>query len=230
LKDIDEVESELEDAKEPAEPRSRRSIAGNLDILAAILLSFATVATAWCAYQSSVWASEQSKAYAQASSLRIQSTREFDRAYQILSIDVDLFTEWVAAYAAGNEDIQNFYETNLFRPEFVPYLEDWLASEPLNNPDALPHPFADSSYFEMMTAEGDNLLSQAETRFDEAVRASDKSDAFVLATVLFATVLFFGGISTKFMAPRIQGVLIGMAVLMLVLGILQTIGLMTDRI
>lgn len=45
------------------------------EIAAAILLSIATVLTAWCAYQATRWSGVQSIRYAEASAARVESTR-----------------------------------------------------------------------------------------------------------------------------------------------------------
>jgi hypothetical protein len=44
-----------------------------LDLVAAVLLALATVATAWSGYQASRWNGEQAKAFSRASALRIES-------------------------------------------------------------------------------------------------------------------------------------------------------------
>jgi hypothetical protein len=46
--------------------------------------------------------------------------------------------------------------------------------------------------------------------------ANDTSDTYVLLTVLFATVLFFGGIGSTFRSARIRQALAGVATLLFV--------------
>jgi hypothetical protein len=193
----------------------------HLDLIVAILLSIATVITAWCAYQATAWNGEQSRLYAEASSRRVESSREHSRSMQVMAIDADLFLDWVDAYNANDQRLLTFYESNLMRPAFLPYLNDWRASNPLENPDALPNPLAGEAYQRELFAESERLRGEAETAFDEAADANEKSDEFVLATVSFASVLFFAGIAPKFRSPRIEIALVGMAVLMLIVGIVQ---------
>jgi len=103
------------DAVAPADASQSRvhtledNIARYLDITAAVLLSIATVATAWCVYQANGWGGEQTRAYAEASSHRIESTRAYNRSMQVLAIDADLFMQWVAAFNAGDQQLLTFY-------------------------------------------------------------------------------------------------------------------------
>ena len=80
-----------------------QELARHLDLATAILLSIATVATAWCVYQATGFSGEQTRAYAEASSSRIESTRSYNRSMEVLAIDADLFVQWVAAYNAGDQ-------------------------------------------------------------------------------------------------------------------------------
>lgn len=216
------------EAKPPSElsgfERAQDSVDSALhyvDIVAAVVLAIATVATAWCAYQATRWSGVQATSFAEASSARIESSRQFNLAFQTLSIDADLFTDWVTAYSEGNQELQSFYETNLMRPDFIPYLEEWIASEPLQNENALRNPIVNETYQQELLAESERLRAQAEAKFDEATDANQTGDDYILATVMFASVLFFAGISNKFNRVRIQGALVALAIVMLVLGTVQ---------
>lgn len=214
--------SETEDGSgtEPSQSNMSRAL-HNVDVVAAIILAIATVATAWCAYQSTRWSGVQATSFSQASAARIESGREFNRAYQILSIDADLFTDWVAAYADGNTDLLTFYETNLIRPAFMPYLEEWVASRPLENASALPNPIVNEQYRQELLAESTRLRLEAESKFVKATDANQTGDNYVLATVMFASVLFFAGISNKFERIKIQAALVMLAVVVLLFGFAQ---------
>jgi len=196
-----------------------------LDITSAILLSIATVATAWCVYQATGWSGEQSRAYAEASSRRIESSREYSRAIQILAIDADVFLGWVAAYNDNDQPLLAFYETNLMRDEFLPYLNEWRASQPLVNPDAKPNPLVGEEYQLTLFAESVRLRAEADALFEEATEANHTADEYILATVIFASVLFFAGIAPKFVSTRIQMALVGMAILTFAVGVYQIGGL-----
>jgi hypothetical protein len=213
-------ESEGESGSEPSQSSMTRAL-HNVDVVAAIVLAIATVATAWCAYQATRWSGVQATSFSQASAARIESGREFNQAYQILSIDADLFTDWVAAYADEDTALLTFYETNLMRPAFLPYLEEWVASNPLENADALTNPIVNEQYQQELLAESSRLRQEAEAKFVQATDANQTGDDYVLATVMFASVLFFAGISNKFERVKIQTGLVIMAVVMLAVGFTQ---------
>jgi hypothetical protein len=202
-----------------------QELSRHLDLTTAILLSIATVATAWCVYQATGFSGEQTRAYAEASSSRIESTRSYNRSMEVLAIDADLFVQWVAAYNAGDQRLLAFYESNLMRPAFLPHLNEWRASNPLTNPDAATNPLVSEEYQRQLFAESERLRAKAEVAFEEASEANQASDKYILATVSFASVLFFAGISPKFRAARIQLALVGMAIIMLVVGVVQIGGL-----
>jgi hypothetical protein len=56
----------------------------------------------------------------------------------------------------------------------------------------------------------------AEAATDEARTAGDRSDDYVLMTILFATVLFFAGISSKMDTARARVLLLGVGAVTLV--------------
>ncbi len=196
-----------------------------VDIAAAVLLAIATVSTAWCAYQATRWGGVQATSFAEASTARIESTRQFNLAVQLLGLDANLFTDWVDAYSAGNTELQGFYETNLMRPDFLPYLNEWVDSNPLENPDALRNPLVNETYQQGLLAESERLRGDAEAKFEEATDANQTGDDYILATVLFASVLFFAGISNKFERVKIQTAMVVFAAGMLLLGGIQIAGL-----
>ena len=187
-----------------------------LEIISAFLLSFATVASAWCAYQSSRWSGLQTLYFFEANNARSESIRKSNEALQLVAIDVGIFTEFVAAYVEGNQPMMEFVMQR-FRPEMKPAVEAWLAEEPLNNPDAPPSPFAMTEYVSAAQVESDYLLAVAEQKFQDARQANQTSDNYILLTVMFASVLFFCGISTTFERFPIRTALIGFAILVFVI-------------
>lgn len=215
---------EVIESPAPAEQRWWMS-ASKIDIIATVMLSIASLTTTWCAYQATLWNGDQSHAYAVASSTRMESTREYSRAMQLMMIDADLFVGWVHAYNDDDQELLEFYETHLMRPEFMPYLDAWVASNPRESPDAYQNPLMTTAYRESMFIESNRLLAEAEEKFDSATEASTAGDEYILATVLFASVLFFAGISSKFSSLQVRQVLIGMSVLMFLVGLWHLGGL-----
>jgi len=174
-----------------------------LELMAAVLLSVATVATAWSGYQSTRWNGEQSKAASRANALRISSAKAAALANSQTEIDVATFTQWVNAYAQKQTELADFYFKR-FRKEFRPAVEAWVASRPLKNPNAALTPFAIPTYHLEARAQADHLDARAGLYTAQALRNIQRASNYVLGVVLFASALFFAGISTKLKSRRLR--------------------------
>jgi hypothetical protein len=183
-------------AAAPASAAEPRAAARRLELAATVLLALATDATARSAYQARVWPGDQSQAYSRATAARIAVNRASAVANRQVQIDVSTFIEWVDARASGRTRLADFYETR-FRDEFRPAFEAWLATKPLENPDAPKTPFAMPRYRLAANVEADRLEAKAAAGSDVAAAANQRAENYTLAVVLFASSLFFAGISTK---------------------------------
>ena len=186
-----------------------------VEIVAAFLLAIATVATAWSGYQSARWSGVQANSYSSSNAARVESTRASTRAGQQTQVDIALFTQWIDAFASDQTELADFYRDR-FRAEFVPAFEAWIATEPRTNPDAPKSPFELPEYALAEQEKADRLAAEAEDFGRRAREANQRSDNYVLAVVLFASVLFFAGISTKFVSRRVKIGLIGLGVVVFV--------------
>ena len=174
-----------------------------VELVATVLLALATVATAWSGYQSTRWNGEQAKAAARANALRISSTKAAGLANSQTEIDVATFTQWVNAYAQNQTDLADFYFKR-FRKEFRPAVEAWVATKPLKNPNAPLTPFAMPQYHLEARAEAERLDAAAEVNAGQAFRNIQRASNYVLCVVLFASALFFAGMSTKLTSPKLR--------------------------
>jgi len=167
-----------------------------VEILATILLALATVATAWSGYQASRWNGEQAKAAAKASALRIESVKADGLANAQSQIDVAVFTQWVDAYARGEKQLADFY-LERFRAEFKPAVDAWIATRPLQNPDAPLTPFAMPEYRLEAREEAGRLEAASDVAAAAARESLQRATNYVLAVVFFAAALFLGGMSAR---------------------------------
>jgi hypothetical protein len=175
----------------------------SVELVATALLAVATVATAWSGYQANRWNGEQAKAGARANATRIESTRASGLANTQTQIDVATFTQWVNAYAQKQTELANFYFKR-FRKEFKPAVDAWAATRPLKNAEAPLTPFVMPQYQLAERARADQLEAGAEVFAAEARRDIQRSSNYVLAVVLFASALFFAGMSTKLGTPSLR--------------------------
>jgi len=172
------------------------------------LLSLATVSSAWCAYQAARWNGVQSIYFSDAAMLGREAVHNSLLGQQRITIDVSLFLEFAAAKSQDNDVLADFLYQR-FDPVLKKSTDTWLALKPLKNPDAPPSPFEMSEYFTEELQLAKQLRLQMEEKQMAARSANRASDNYVLLTVLFAMVLFFGGIANKFQSRRVKtGVLL----------------------
>jgi hypothetical protein len=186
-----------------------------LELVALLLLALAAVATAWSSYQANRWNGEQAKTTAKVNAKRIAAARASGLANAQTQVDIATFTQWVDAYAHEERRLTAFYERR-FRKEFQPAFKAWLASRPLDNPDAPLTPFAMPQYRLASTAEANRLDAQAEVLAADARANIQRSSNYVLSVVLFSVALFFAGVSTKLSTPRLRAALLVLGCLIFV--------------
>ncbi len=188
------------------------------EVVTAIMLGVVAIATAWSGYQSARWAGVQSTKYAQASALRVDSTRDLTLAGQYRLYDATLLNDWINAYTQGNTKLANIYEKR-FRPEFRPVFEGWLALDPFNNPSAPPGPLLMPQYKLGLEEQANQLEANAAKTFDEGLAANQQSDDYVLNTVFLATVLFLTAIAERFEWNTVRATILALALGMLLFGL-----------
>ncbi len=197
-------------------PKERSTADKWIDTMAAVLLALAAVATAWSSYQASRWTGEQAKAFATATASRVESTRSSNLANAQTQIDVAVFIQWVDARLHGEDHLATFYEER-FRDEFKLAFRAWLRTAPFEDPSAPPSPFAMDEYQLAATQEANELSATAEASAELARTYIQRATNYVLGVVLFATSLFFAGISTKLSSTRLRGAILGLGCVVFVL-------------
>ncbi len=204
-------------ASAPETPRAVRD--RRIEVFAVLLLGLATVASAWSAYQATLWSGDQANGYSRASAQRSESLRSSTRAGQLTQIDVGLFVQWVIATEAGDQKLATFLQDR-FREEFVPAFDAWIAQTPPSGrtlPDGTP--FTLPEYRVQASADAERLERDAVSEFARATRANRIGDTFVLAAVLFASVLFFSGLESRWDSRRIRVGMLGLAGALFVIGL-----------
>jgi hypothetical protein len=181
----------------------------HFEFAATVLLAMAAVATAWASYQSARWHGEQARAQSASIAARVESTRAANVANRQGQIDVALFTQWVDAYARDETELAGFYRKR-FRPEFEPAFGAWVATRPRRNPSAPLSPFAMPQYKLAAIAAADRLEVKAAASSQRAGGFIQRADDYSLAVVLFASSLFFAGISTRLRSFTTQMVILGL--------------------
>ena len=187
-----------------------------VELIAAIMLSAATVVTAWSAYQATRWSGDQAGNYTEASATRTESVRASTLANRQILIDVDTFLNWLDATQEGDHALADDIHARM-RQEFLPAFDAWLETATTGSiPDGTP--FERSEYRLAAEEQAKLLETKASKLFQEGQRSNQVSDDFVLAAVLFASVLFFSGLAGTFDSLRAQLFLLILGALMLLVG------------
>jgi hypothetical protein len=159
------------------------------------LLAAATVGSAWCAYQSSLWNGEQTRTLARVTVEQFASSRKSGTADRNVIVDVGTFVAYVEADLRGEARVAGFLREHA-RPGFKPALEAWIGDKSSGRGDLL-NPFVRPEYRLPELAQAQALDDRAAADLDLANAANDHSDLYVLHTVIFALALFFLGATSQ---------------------------------
>ena len=118
-------------------------------------------------------------------------------AGQLRIQDLLNFNRWLEASTEDKQQLADLY-LRRFRPEFRPAFDAWVAQDPLHNQDAVATPLLMPQYKLADLEHANRLEHVGDRRFDQGKESTEHSDAYIFATVFFATVLFFAGISMRF--------------------------------
>jgi hypothetical protein len=188
--------------------------------VATVLLAAATVLTAWSAFQSAKWSGEQAIEFSQASASRTESVRASTIAGQQTVADVTVFTAWLTAHDEGHTALANLLAAR-FRGELKVAFQAWEATRPFTDPTAPATPLAMPAYESASGRTATHFVATGQ--FDAATHANQRSDDYVLMTVLAAIVLFFGAVSTRFVWRRVQIALLGLGLTVFAVAIVITL-------
>lgn len=184
-----------------------------VEFIAAIILSLATLGVAWSGYQATRWNGQKASYSSSANTANLHAAQLANRAMMAHSKNVDLFVEWSAAVFQENQEFADFLFER-FPTELAVATDAWLALEPMSDPNAPLSPFDMSEYRLNDLEESEQLLVQVEADRNKTSEASQIADRYVLLTVLFASVLFFGGISGKFKSQIIDLSMLALGLMM----------------
>jgi hypothetical protein len=132
-----------------------------------------------------------------------KSTQLTLQATQLQTIDLVFFTTFVEASFRGEKKLADFALMR-FRPEARRAVDAWLQTDPFNNPNAPVRPLAMAEYASPEREAAKRADEEQARMLGAAQQASRSSDEYVLLTVRFAAVLFFGGIVSTFESQRLR--------------------------
>jgi hypothetical protein len=178
----------------------QKHIDRGVDLASVILLSIVAIVSALAVYQSSRWSGRESAEFARSSAYRTQNSIELARSNVLQTIDAALALRYLDALRSNDKKTQKFYGDR-FRPEARAAMQAWIEQDPLHNRSAPATPFALPQYELASDAKARTAIGLADQATAEAEKANQTADDFLLLTVIFSTVAFMSGISTKFRFP-----------------------------
>jgi len=194
-----------------------------VDVASLALISVAAVLSAVCGYQAGRWDGEQTRLYSLSNASHFLASETIGKTDALTTINVALFLKYIEARERGDQ-----WETQFIYKRFPPHmrsvLDAWLATNPLENPNAPLSPFAMRQYAQATQATENREQQAAVDDFDAAQTAHRHADDFALLTIIFAAVSFLAGISTKMVFPR-HAIIVGLGIVALLYGVIRLIGI-----
>ena len=196
-----------------------------MDLIFAVILLIATLSTAFCVYQATRWNGIQAVDFGDASKLRTESVRASNVANSQQIVDVQVFLSWVNA-VSKNDSVQANFIQERFREEFRPAFNAWIAKANETNPIPAGTPFELPEYALAKNNESALLEEQATASFNHGKDANTNGDMYISNTVLFAIVLFFCGIYTRWESIKIRRGILLMTVLVFSFAVYSLVSLL----
>lgn len=191
----------------------------SVEIACAIMLSLATTASAWCAFQASIWDGVQIEELAEAARFDREASELAIESLQCRAFDGSMLISYVEASTQGQSKLARIL-LDRFRPPMRVAVQAWLETNPFEDPSAPSSPFQMREYTLAEQARAREAKNQAQVHEQAARLANDASDRYVLLTVIFASVLFLAGITGTIRAFRVRIGITGMAAIVLVASVL----------
>lgn len=189
--------------------------AGWRELIAVILLSVTAIATAWSGFQASKWGGEMSISFSQASTARLEASRAEANANRQLTIQVQLYTQWIEAYASEDMVLADYLSARFPEPLASAWTA-WIALKPQQNPDAPASPFDMPEYVTPGSVEAAEADQRADGLFQQALDNNQRGDNYTLLAVVFATVLFFAAVSGRVKRTSSAWFLLGVALVLFI--------------
>jgi hypothetical protein len=193
---------------------------GRLELAMAIILSLATLCSTWCGFQAKQWGGVQSSSQAAADTAERQAAEDTIVGLQLRTFDgISLLEYWRALRQKDAEVHEGIFAR--MRPALQAAVKGALEAGVLHDPKAV-GPLQRPEYVLEVETNAAKLRVEAREAQQAAREAGQVGGAYVLMTLAFASVLFFGGITGTFSQPRIR-IGLGCVALVLFLAALATL-------
>lgn len=175
---------------------------GRLELVLAIILSLATLASTWCGYQARQWGNLQSNNQSSADTAERKAAEDTIVGLQHRTFEaMELSAYWTALRQKDTATQETLLAR--MRPGLRKALELSIAEGVLTD-NRVPGPFKRAEYTLPEDVNAQTLRQKAVDLVSAAQVAGRAGGDYVLLTLMFASVLFFGGISGTFTARRVR--------------------------
>ena len=186
-KDVEEIRSAL-DAHKLEKKRNDRH-----EIIVTILLSFATLASAWCSYQADFWDDKERVLIVESIGLDEEANKILLESNQLKSSHLNIVSTFIDHYL---KDDTIYCKYILAHSDTVlgPALMEWVKKRPKYVPE-IPNPLQLSVYGNDPQEQFQKIKNISLNKKSDSENANNISDKYMLLTVMLSLVLFFTGIS-----------------------------------
>jgi len=165
-----------------------------VETVSTILLSLATISSAWCVYESSQWNGEQYFRIEDESNADRSRMQQEMEAVQRKTVDAEFIFRYAEAVSENNEQLTDFLYDR-FPPHLKKAALAWRKTDPLNNHDAPSSPMVMKEYVIPELDEIEKFTEQAKKFKLAANECDNHSDNYMFLSLVLSTVLFFCGLS-----------------------------------
>lgn len=196
------------------------------ELIVALIVSFAAISATWASFEASAWNGKSGGTSSKSSILRAEANRAGSIAAEETLIDGMLWLEWQKSILVGRDELAGFLRDR-FSPALEKAQEEWLAEAPVDEEGAPLGAFPPQTpltlpgYVPPNQKKAQDLNAESEQLLDEGRQYSATGSSYVLLTVLFALVLFLGGLATRFDSPRLNKLLGSAALALLLFGLVR---------
>jgi hypothetical protein len=186
-KEVEEIRSAL-DAHRIEKKRNDRH-----EIIVTILLSFATLISAWCSYQADFWDDKERVLIVESIGLDEDANKILLESNQLRTAHLNIVSSFIDHYLK-NDTLYCLYILAHSDTILKPALMEWVKRRPKNVPE-IPNPLQLSAYGNDPQAQFQEIKSASFLKKSESEIANNVADRYLLLTVMLGLVLFFSGIS-----------------------------------
>lgn len=195
-----------------------------IEIVTVVILGVATVASAWCAYQSSRWSDVETSEARDATDLRVEQSRVYSQATTTIVYDSTVVAAFASAVSSNDTELQDFFNQSLIRADFRPVLTRWRQQIEAGS-DEVSSLLDDKEYIDGLFGPSralDTEIQESSVRADEA---GSHADGYLLTTLFMASALFFAGVVSSFKSRSPKVLLLMGAVMLLSVGAARIVDL-----